>query len=141
MDQDFPLGGSVLTMRMRQLLEGLNRPGTADVGGAWAPSVDIVETPDEVVIVAELAGITREEVKVIVDGDIVRIYGRRDPTVKLPGIRYHRMEIESGEFVRSFRIGVPFDASAVEAKTSKGFLRITLPKLEARKRKIEVEAV
>ncbi len=141
MDPDFPLGGSVLTLRMRQLLDSLNRPGTAGEGGAWSPAVDIVETPEAVEIVAELAGITREEIKVIVDNDVVRIYGSRQPTVKRTGIHYHRMEIESGEFVRSFRIGVPFDPAGVQAKTSQGFLRITLPKLKTGKRKIEVEAV
>lgn len=141
MDRDFPLGGGPFSVRMRQLFNSLQRPGQPEEGGAWSPAVDIVETPQAVVVVAELAGIKRENLKVLVDGDVVRIYGRREPTVHQPGVRYHRLEIESGDFTRSFRIGVPFDPRRVEAVTSQGLLKITLPKRKSSRRKIQVEAV
>ncbi|RJX28704.1 MAG: Hsp20/alpha crystallin family protein [Desulfarculus sp.] len=141
MDRDFPLGGRLFSARLRQMLDNLQRPGPSEEGGAWSPAVDIVETPQAVVIVAELAGVRREDIKVLVDGEVVRIYGRREPSLHQPGARYHRLEIESGDFVRSFRIGVPFDPQGVEATTSMGLLKITLPKREASRRKIDVEAV
>jgi len=94
--------------------------------------VDIVETPEAVVIVAELAGVSRKDIKVMVDGPVVRLHGRREPTVRAAGANYHRMEIETGEFVRSFRVTVPFDADRVTAGVSEGLLKITLPKLPRR---------
>ncbi|MEW5912967.1 MAG: Hsp20/alpha crystallin family protein [Thermodesulfobacteriota bacterium] len=141
MDRNFPLGGGLLGARMRQMLDSLQRPEPSEEAGAWSPAVDIVETPQAVVIVAELAGVRREDIKVLVDGDVVRIYGRREPSLHQPGARYHRLEIESGDFIRSFRIGVPFDQAKVEATTSMGLLKITLPKRAAARRKIDVEAV
>ena len=77
---------------------------------AWSPAVDIYETADSVIMVAEVAGVSRKEIKVIVDGDVVRLYGHRDPTCCTGGARYHRMEMDSGPFVRSFRVQVPFVA-------------------------------
>jgi len=129
MSRDFPLPGGALGVRLRRLLDSLERPEAGGGEGGWAPAVDIVETPEAVVIVAELAGVSRAETRVIVDGQVVRIYGRREPTVLAGAARFHRMEIETGEFVRSFRVTVPFDADQIMATMSDGLLKITLPKL------------
>jgi HSP20 family protein len=100
------------------------RPG--DDG--WTPAVDIYETAEGVTIVAELAGVRREDLKVMVDGDVVRIYGQRRPTCREDKARYHRLEIAAGSFVRSFRISVPFDPSGVEARVDEGMLLVHLPR-------------
>lgn len=112
---------------MREMLERMAREGGGDEG-AWSPAVDIYETPREVVIVAELAGVNRSEVQVIVDGDVVRLYGHREPSCCSGGAHFHRMEIASGSFVRSFRVTVPYVTSQVTAHMEDGLLIITLPK-------------
>jgi len=94
----------------------------------WSPAVDIYETDQEVVLVAELAGIRREDIKVMVEGSVVRIYGHRSPSFQGRQARFHRVEIASGAFVRSFRIGVPFDPAGIQARAEDGMLLITLPK-------------
>jgi HSP20 family protein len=114
--------------RLRQMMDRVARMGQADEGAGWSPSVDIYETAEAVVLVAEVAGVPRQEVKVLVDGPVVRIYGHRQPTCCEPGARFHRMEIESGGFVRSFRIGVPFSPDQVRAKFQDGLLYVILPK-------------
>ena len=121
-------GADDLSARLRQMMERMVRAGQADEGGGWSPSVDIYETADAVVLVAEVAGVPRQEVKVLVDGEVVRIYGHRHPTCCESGARFHRMEIESGGFVRSFRIEVPFLANRVQAKFQDGLLYVILPK-------------
>ena len=101
--------------------------------------MDIFETPEEVVIVAELAGVNREDVQVMIDEDVVRIYGRRDPTCcSGQGARFHRMEITSGSFVRSFRISVAFDPGGIKANVEDGLLTVSLPKKKDGKRDIPV---
>ncbi len=119
------LGGKPLDSRIRELVERMSRSGES---GAWTPAMDIYETQDEVVIVAELAGVRREDLRVILDGNVVRIYGHRGPACLDQGARFHRLEIESGAFTRSFRISVPFKSDGVEAKAEDGFLYIRLPK-------------
>ena len=116
---------------LRELLKKHVRAGQSSEGGGWKPPVDIYETPSSVILVAEVAGVSSEEVQVIVDGQVVRIYGHRQPTCCSPGARYHRMEIAAGSFVRSFRIAVPFDAAKVQAKVEDGLLYVILPKSPA----------
>ena len=119
------------------MLERMGKNFSGD--SAWTPAVDIFETPSEVVIVAELAGVNREDVQVIIDDNVVRIYGRREPTCcSGRGARFHRMEMASGSFVRSFRISVPFDADGVKANAEDGLLTVSLPKKKEDKRNIPV---
>lgn len=122
------MGADVLGSRMRQMLERMTRLEHGEQAGGWSPPVDIYETSEAVVLVAEVAGVIRQDVKVIVDGPVVRIYGHRHPTCCDPGARFHRMEIASGGFARSFRIEVPFQASEVRAKFQEGLLYVILPK-------------
>lgn len=140
MTRDYPPPGDALRARMRRLLHSLERPAMNGDPGAWAPAVDIVETSEAVVIIAELAGVSRQDLKIMVDGQVVRLYGRREPTLRMAGARYHRMEIETGEFVRSFRVTVPIAAERVDASISDGLLRIILPK-RTRTASVEVQAV
>lgn len=121
-------GADLLSAHMRQLMDRLSRTDQGESSG-WSPSVDIYETEEAVILVAEVAGLTRQDVRVLVDGQVVRIYGHRHPTCCNPGARYHRMEISSGGFVRSFRIDVPFKDSKVSARFEDGLLYVILPKL------------
>ena len=107
MTRDYSPHGDALRAQMRRLLHNLERPEMSGDNGAWAPAVDIVETTDAVIIIADLAGVSRQDLKIMVDDQVVRLYGRREPTLRVAGARYHRMEIETGEFVRSFRMTVP----------------------------------
>lgn len=115
-------------MTLRQLFEGLESSGQS--GSGWIPPVDIYETPDEVVIVVEAAGVDPASFKVIVDGDVVRIFGSRKTNDETTSARFHRMEIHSGSFTRSFRIRVPFSADGVKAGTNDGMLSVRLPKAQ-----------
>lgn len=140
MTRDYLPPGDALRAHMRRLLHSLERPEMSGDNGAWTPAVDIVETAEAVIIIAELAGVSRQDLKIMVDGQVVRLYGRREPTLRVAGARYHRMEIETGEFVRSFRVTVPIASERVEASLSDGLLRIVLPK-RARTASVEVQAV
>jgi HSP20 family protein len=120
-------GADMVGAHLRQMADRLSRLGQGEQSG-WSPSVDIYENAEAVVLVAEVAGLTRHDVRVLVDEQVVRIYGHRHPTCCNPGARYHRMEISSGGFVRSFRIEVPFVAGRVSARFEDGMLYVTLPK-------------
>ena len=122
---------AVTSLRLKQLADRLGRGSSLGDGEAWSPAVDIFETESEVVLIAEVAGVPRQAIKVIVEGEVIRLFGQRSPLPTGPGTRYHRMEIASGAFARSFRISVPFDPEQVQAKIDDGFLTVTLPKRAA----------
>ena len=119
------LSGRPLDSRIRELVERMSRSGES---GGWMPAMDIYETQEAVVIVAELAGVKQEDLRVILDGNVVRIYGHRGSACRDQGAHFHRLEIESGAFTRSFRISVPFKSDGVEAQAEDGFLYVRLPK-------------
>ncbi|MBU4277723.1 MAG: Hsp20/alpha crystallin family protein [Proteobacteria bacterium] len=140
MTRDYSPPGEALRAHMRRLLHNMERPEMSGDNGAWAPAVDIVETTEAIIIIADLAGVERPALKIMVDDQVVRLFGRREPTLRVAGARYHRMEIETGEFVRSFRMTVPIVPDRVEASLSDGLLRIVLPK-RTRTASVEVQAV
>lgn len=105
----------------------------------WQPSADVYETEKAIVVRLELAGVVPGEVQVSVDGEILRIRGRREPRLDADAQRLHQMEIAFGPFERALRIGIPFDRERVSAQIEEGFLRVTLPKRSAGPRRIDVE--
>ncbi len=105
----------------------------------WQPAADVYETEKAIVVRLELAGVVPGEVQVSVDGEILRIRGRREPRLDADAQRLHQMEIAFGPFERALRIGIPFDRERVSAQIEEGFLRVTLPKRSAGPRRIDVE--
>ena len=108
-------------------------------GDRWRPAADVYETEKAIVVRLELAGVSGADVQVSVDGDLLRIRGMRQPRVDREAQRLHQMEIASGPFERTLRIGIPFERERVSAQLEDGFLRVTLPKRPAGPRRIAVE--
>jgi HSP20 family protein len=105
------------------------------------PSVDIFETDrHDLVLRAELPGMSREDIEVTVENGTVAIKGEKkfDPAVKEE--HYRRIERAYGTFHRSFTLPNTVDASKVTAEYKNGILTVTLPfKEEAKPRTINVE--
>jgi HSP20 family protein len=95
---------------------------------SWRPAVDVYETEKAVVVQVELAGVRREDLKISVDGDRLRIRGVRDPGRDEGIERLHQVEIASGPFERVLEIQIPFDRDQVSARIEDGFLRVVLRK-------------
>ena len=94
----------------------------------WTPSTDIVETEDTVVILMDLAGLDKEAIKIVREGDLLQISGVRTRT-PVPGMkRFHRMEIDYGPFQKLFRVPQDLDVDSIKAEHKNGLLEILLPK-------------
>ena len=115
------------------------RAGELVGGDRWRPAADVYETEKAIVVRLELAGVASTAVQVSVDGDLLRIRGVREAHVDAEAQRLHQMEIASGPFERTLRIGIPFERERVSAQLEDGFLRVTLPKRPAGPRRIAVE--
>ena len=111
------------------------RPGTY-----FQPPVDIFETPDELVVVADMPGVLSDGVDVDLKGDELSIEGRvlRDD---YDGLKPLYVEYGVGGYYRSFALGEMVDRAAIKAQLKNGVLVLKLPKAEAaRPRRISVEA-
>ena len=107
-------------------------------GDHWQPDVDIFETETAVVVRAELAGVSRGDVRVTVDQNVLRIRGVREGAGE--GVqRLHQMEIASGPFERSLRLPVDIDPDRVTARLEEGLLTVTLGRRQPQRRDVAVE--
>ncbi len=90
--------------------------------------MDVFETEESVAVRIEIPGVRGEDIRVNVDGEILRISGIRRVPESARVKRLHQMEIAFGSFEREVRIALPFDRGGVNAHLEDGFLLVTLPK-------------
>jgi HSP20 family molecular chaperone IbpA len=106
----------------------------------YTPKVDIVESAHEIVVVADMPGVDERSVEVVLEKDVLTIYGKvewQEPTTH--DLVYREYGI--GDFQRAFTLSDAIDQERIEAHVKNGVLRVTLPKaLEARVKQIPVRA-
>ena len=108
-------------------------------GDRWRPEVDVFETDTSVVVRTELAGVRSDDLRVTVDGEILRIRGVRRAPEPSDLRRLHQMEIATGPFERTVRVPIAFQREGVSAHLADGFLTVTLPKRAPVRRRVEIE--
>ena len=99
----------------------------------WAPSVDIYETDNALVLKADLPDVNPSEVQVQIEEGTLMIKGERKFEKVNGHGGYHRIERSYGEFARYFSLPDTVDTDQVKADYRNGVLSITLPKKEAAK--------
>src|ERR1051326_1082379 len=134
---------------LRTLQEEVNRlfstnltrafPDEGIARGAWAPSVDIYENKDQIVLEAELPGMKQEDFDLSIENNVITLRGERKFEKTDETDNYHRVERSYGSFTRSFTLPQTVSAEGATAEYSNGVLRVTLPKREDTKaRRIQV---
>ena len=110
--------------RLATVLGGEGLPST------WSPVVDIEETEKNYEIRAELPGLTKDKVKVTLEGGVLTLSGERDLERKVEGKTFHRVERSHGTFSRSFTLPEDVDPESVAANFKDGLLEIQVAKRE-----------
>jgi HSP20 family protein len=95
---------------------------------AWTPPMDIYETPEEIIVRAEIAGVDKENLEVEINNKAVRIFGRRCEMPRQDNVNYRLAEIQYGTFERILFMPSPIDPEVVSASYLNGFLQIRLAK-------------
>jgi HSP20 family protein len=106
---------------------------------SWSPAIDVYETGDSYVVAAELPGLVREEIELVMADSRLTIRGQR---VERGGdnVHYHQIERGHGAFSRTFEFSDRIDADKISADLTNGVLTVTLPKLPpAARRTIDVK--
>jgi len=94
----------------------------------WRPQIDIYETREEIVILAEIAGVPKEEINLEIGPRTVKISGAREGGPRAEDARYRLAEIPCGHFERNLTLPVPIDMETVKAVCRDGILEIRLAK-------------
>lgn len=123
-----------LQERMNRLFEdSMARSKTTDeemAMGAWTPSVDIFETPEKVVLRADLPGVAEREIDLRIENSMLTLQGERKFLKETKEEDYHRIERAYGSFSRSFQLPGTIDQEGIQATHRDGVLEVVLPKRE-----------
>ncbi len=93
----------------------------------WRPPTDVYETPDEMIVVVELAGVAEEDMSVTLFSDLLVVEGTREPALAQMNA-CHQLGIKYGEFRTEISLHTPVDHEHVTAEYKNGLLIITLRK-------------
>jgi HSP20 family protein len=115
-------------------------PGLAPMRTGWFPSVDVSEKDDQLIVRAELPGVTSKDIDVSVQNNTLTITGEKKEEHEEKSEGYFHSERRYGSFRRDIRLPAGIDESKVNATCKDGVLTITLPKSEqAKPKRIEVK--
>jgi HSP20 family protein len=113
--------------------ETFRNPSEETALTAWAPSVDIYETPNELVVKADLPEVSEKDIDVRVENNLLTIRGERKFEKSVSEENFLRVERTYGAFSRSFSLPNTVNPEAIGAEYKNGVLTITLPKREESK--------
>jgi HSP20 family protein len=119
------------------------RPVQRDAAGGaiWAPAVDIYERRDAYLVMAEIPGVSADDVEVTFEDGLLTIQGERHLAKEASAEQVHRSERRHGAFRRSIMLPSHVEADKIEASAQDGVLQILVPKpREARGKRIQVRA-
>ncbi len=110
------------------------------VGIGWAPSIDVEETDNALIVTADLPGIDPKDVDITVspEGRLI-IKGERKEQKEGKEKNYWRSERSFGTFSRTLQLPASVEADNITATTSNGVITLSIPKkAEAQPKKIAV---
>ena len=105
----------------------------------WAPRADMSETDEEYIISMDLPGVSRKELSVNMQENVLSISGERKKIEETKDQGYFRKERIYGNFYRAFTLPQTVKQDKIEANFKDGVLTIHVPKVEKTKpHKIEI---
>ncbi len=108
------------------------------LGMMRTPAVDVYEDKDDVVIKAELPGLTKEDITVQVTDSTLTIKGEKKREEEIKESDYYSCERSFGAFTRAVDLPSDVKADQVKASFKSGVLEVRMPKTEEAKKKATI---
>jgi len=118
---------TVNTGKVPARFEGAQTPATRERSRYLVPAVDIYETSEGLTVVADVPGVSKDDLQINVEDNVLTIQGR------ITRARHENLvteEFELLDYFRQFTLGDKVDQSRIEASLEKGVLTLKLPKAE-----------
>jgi HSP20 family protein len=93
----------------------------------WAPQVETFRKDGNIVVRADLPGLTKDNVNIEVDDDVLVISGERSDETRDERDDYYRSERSYGRFFRAIQLPDGADADKIDATFKDGVLEVTIP--------------
>ena len=107
-------------------------------GRTYSPAVDIMETNNNILVIADMPGVDEKSVDITLEKDILTIYGMIEPSIS-GDLEAAISEYGTGDYQRIFTLTDAIDRDNIKATVRDGVLKLVLPKSEkGRTRRIEV---
>jgi HSP20 family protein len=107
---------------------------TPDIG-LQVPSIDVFEQGDEIVVKAELPGLSKDDIDLTVSGSSLTLKGEKSKKEEVKEEDYYYCERSFGSFSRTIDLPCEVKVDAAKASFTSGVLEVRLPKTEEAKRK------
>lgn len=105
-------------------------------------TIDVYQTPSDVVIKSTVAGVKPEDIDISFTNDMITIRGKRKKDEEISTEDYYYQELYWGAFSRSVILPVEVDVDKARADIKNGILTVRLPKSEKIKtKKIKVNVI
>ena len=123
-----------ISSRLDEVMEDIFRPRPVSPmftshERSWVPQMDMYETPEEIIIRAEVAGVEKEDLQIEINSRAVKMSGRRKELPSAQNATYRLAEIQYGSFERVLYLPAPIDPEVVSSTYSGGFLQIRMAKM------------
>jgi len=141
--REFPRLGLDPFLELRRMQSEMNRlfSGFSAAAARDFPPVNIWLGENSAVVTAELPGVTRDEVNISLQDEVLTLEGARQPRVQQQDVKWHRRERAYGSFSRTIQLPFRVDPDKVQARYQDGILEVELERLEAdRPKKIQIRA-
>ena len=99
----------------------------------WIPAMDLVETEHDLVLRADLPGVSEDDVDIEIKDNVLTVTGERKAQHEEKSEGFYRVERAFGRFSRSLSLPDGIDAGAVSADVDRGVLEVRVPKPAERK--------
>ncbi|MBP1150657.1 MULTISPECIES: Hsp20/alpha crystallin family protein [Methylocaldum] len=125
---------------MQPFFFGRGWPERESVFGGRVPRVDVIDREPELLVRAELPGVSKENLDVSLQDNTLSIRATTRREEEEEKGQFYRRELSRGEFQRTIRLPCPVEGDKVKANFKDGVLELTIPKVATSKRKsIKVE--
>jgi HSP20 family protein len=116
----------------------LRYPGGSET--VFSPAIDVAVEKDNVIVKADMPGLTKDDVSVSLQDNCLTIKGEKKQETEKKDTNYYLSERMHGSFTRVIELPVAVNAAEIDARFRDGVLQVTLPKTEeAKPKQIEVK--
>ena len=130
-----------LQSEVNRVFDAFFGAGSHQATRRWVPAIDLIEREADLVLRADLPGLSRDDVTIEVKDGVLTLSGDRKADSEERAEGHYRIERAFGSFSRSLTLPRETDASAIAARFDNGVLEITIPKPAERKaQRVEIAA-
>jgi len=113
---------------INRYFETMRSKSAASQERKWVPAVDIREEESRYLLSADIPGVTRENIEIILEDGVLSIKGERTAETGSNGQEYRRRERVHGTFIRQFNLPDTVDTQNISAMVKDGVLDVVIPK-------------